>query len=337
MRALKYIALSVLAILLSYSLPAQNQTGSKPESFPAFISAPDSLVAGEQFELTFTIQNVTGDYPSVQWYPDSTIEILWGPQVKKKATTIVQNGQSIKSYDVSFTFWAVAQQSEPLSEHIGSFESERSSSDTSTDFGDSDISSIGPRTNGSSTLKYASKSKVVTNIKGWCYNTETGKWVGKQNFIHCNSALDKPDMFAQVCFSIQMCKYSDSQSVYYVIKWSGVPGLSHTGTCYIILNEEEFNTLRNVDASGQLLWVSYSRPLEPADSDNAEIRKVLGDNMTTRFGVRLDGDVIRFNHGDDGEFGSVNGMVDFRVKSDKYSIHGYFEMSKSDWSILFNL
>lgn len=338
MRAINHIVLSVLAILWSYSLLAQSQTGTLPESYPAFISAPDSLVAGEQFELTFTIQNVTGEYPSVHWYPDSTIEILWGPQVKKKATTIVQNGQSISAQDVSFTFWAVARQSEALSEHIGSFESERSSTETSSDLGDSDISSIGPRTNNSSTLKYSSKSKVITNIKGWCYNTETGKWVGKQNFIHCNSALDKPDMFAQVCFSLQICKYSDPQSVQYIIIWSGVSGLNHTGTCYIVLSEDEFNKLRNVDTDGILLNVNYSRPLEPVKSDNEEIRKVLNEHpYNCCLGARIDGKAVRFNYGEESEFGYVNGVVDFKVKSDKYSVHGYYEMSKSDWNTLFTM
>lgn len=336
--------MSALAILWSCLLQAQNQYEPVPEPNTGILSAPENVVAGEQFSVTFTIQNYTGEQTSLKWHPDSFIEIIWGPEVKKTTKMRTQDGEKVKTLDISYTFVAKSNVSGPLSKYIGSFQLPPQLNANYDDFNsktqsfdNNEVSSIGPRTNGSSTLKYASKSKVVTNIKGWCYNTETGKWVGKQNFIHCNSTLDKPDMFAQVCFSLQMCKYSDSQSVHYVIKWSGVPGLTHTGTCYIILNEDEFNTLRNVDASGQLLWVSYSRPLEPADSDNAEIRKVLGNNMTTRFGVRLDGDVIRFNHGDDGEFGSVNGMVDFKVKSDKYSIHGYFEMSKSDWATLFNL
>ena len=57
-----------------------------------------------------------------------------------------------------------------------------------------------------------------------------------------------------------------------------------------------------------------------------------------KFAARLDdGNVVRFNFDEyDRTISKTNdGIVDFSVESDKYTMQGYFEVTFSDWKILF--
>lgn len=186
--------------------------------------------------------------------------------------------------------------------------------------------------------KYISKSGVVSNITGWCYNVTTDKWSGNKGFIHSIKGVGSPALVSPVCYSLQMCKYSDANRNCYVLKWKGVSSLDLSSYKYFIFSEDQYKAFCSLTSNGVLEEVGYTIPFDRPTSDNQEIKEVLDIHSLVKFAARLDdGNVVRFNFDEQGRTISKtnDGIVDFSVESDKYTMQGYFEVTFSDWKILF--
>lgn len=345
-KSIALVFVSILSIMGAVNISAQE----------LFLSAPENITAGEEFEVKFTFKDygLKSD-ETIQWVPDKSMTIVSGPSKSSSTSITIQNGKTTKSEEIIFTYIVKATESGTFNEGEVSLVKEKNISigNTGTEISSigardnnrptsqvkesaSEISSIGARDNSTEQLKYSKKSKIVTAIKGWCYNADTYKWVGKNNFIHYDNALEKPNLYAKVCHGLQMCKYSNGGTNLYILKWLGQSGIDRV-PCYIILDEQQYAQMRDIDSKGLLLLVKYLRPVKPLQSDNLEIRKAFETDWNTFFGARLEGDVIRFNHDDSSEFKEKDGILDFEVKSGSFAVHGYFEVSKSEWAILFSL
>lgn len=345
-KSIALVLVSILSVMGTVNISAQE----------LLCSAPGNITAGEEFEVEFTFKDygLKSD-ETIQWTPDKSMAIISGPYRSSSTSITIQNGKKTNSEKTVFTYVVKAIESCAFNAgeislvkgqnistgntntemySIGTRDNNRSASQVQDSA--SEISSIGARDNSTEQLKYSKKSKMVTAIKGWCYNADTYKWVGKNNFIHYDNALEKPNLYAKVCHGLQMCKYSNGRTNIYILKWLGQSGIDRD-PCYIIFDEQQYAQMRDIDSKGLLLLVKYLRPLKPLQSENQEIRKSLETDWSTFFGARLEGDVIRFNHDDSSEFKEKDGILDFEVKSGSFAVHGYFEVSKSEWAVLFSL
>lgn len=345
-KSIALFLVSIISIIGAVNISAQE----------LYLSAPETITAGEEFEVKFTFKNcdLRSDV-NLKWVPDKSMTIVSGPYRSSSKSISIQNGKKTESEETNFTYivkainsgaFSVGEYSLVNGQNISSANTEskissfgaRGSNRPSSQVKESasEISSIGARDNNTEQLKYSKKSKMVTAIKGWCYNADTYKWVGKNNFIHYDNTLEKPNLYAKVCHGLQMCKYSNGGTNIYILKWLGQSGIDRD-PCYIILDEQQYAQMRNIDSKGLLLLAKFLRPLKPLQSENQEIRKVLEADWHTFLGARLEGDVIRFNHDDSSEFKEIDGILDFEVKSGTFAVHGYFEVSKSEWAALFGL
>lgn len=311
-----------------------------------FMSAPDTIKAGEEFQVIFTLKDcgLKSD-ETFKWVPDKSMEIVSGPTKSSNVSITIQNGKTTKTQEVLFYYIVKALESGEFKDGeysiVKGYTPDRPSNIATENISNNKqaeptISSIGARTNDPEQMKYSKKSKLVTAIKGWCYNTDTYKWVGKNNFIHYDKTLEKPNLYADVCYGLQICKFTYEGKNMFVLKWLGQSGIDKN-PCYIIMDEEQYTQMRNINSNGILLSINYNEPYKPFQSENQEIRKMMEPDMHSFFGARAEGDVIRFNKGDYQRFNDVNGVLDFEVKSGDFVVRGYFEMTKSDWAALFSL
>lgn len=321
------------------------------------LNAPEYVNANENFTISFEIEGEeisnNASALSLEFYTTPRIEIKEGPKISKQTNLSIINGKSSASYITTFTYVAAAVESGPFvvdsilfnhpiepSTEIKIATSTQHSIDsvsTSSSKDSKAISSIGRRTDNLDVHKYNSKSGIVSNITGWCYNVLTDKWSGNKGFIHSTKGASSPAVGSPVCYSLQMCDYFDNNEHYYVLKWKDASVLGESRYNHIILDETQYNAFCDVNEKGVMEQVRYKRNLQPA-ADNQEIKEMFHMSFLGLFAARLDeGDVIRFNFDQNSGQISKNedGIIDFSVESNDVTMQGYFEVSLANWSILF--
>lgn len=319
--------------------------------------APENVNANEEFTFSFELEgeeiSKKASNAPIEVYTTPKIEIKKGPMISKKTSYSIKNGKSTVSYLTTFTYVAAAVESGPFvvdsimfnrpigtSSEIRAIEPSESNITTpaSSPQDNRTISSIGRRTDNIDVHKYNSKSVVVSNITGWCYNVSTDKWSGNKGFIHSTKGAGSPALVSPVCYGLQMCDYSDMDSRYYVLKWKGISSLDTSSYKYLIFSEDQYKAFCSLTTTGLLEEVGYAIPFDKPTSDNQEIKAIMEMSSLVKFAARLDeGNVVRFNF--DENFSTISktsdGIVDFLVESDKDKMQGYFEVSLADWKLLF--
>ncbi len=321
------------------------------------LDAPERVNANEEFTISFELEgediSKNASTFSFEFFTTPRIEIKQGPTISKSTSISIMNGKRTVSYSTKFTYVAFAVESGPFVvdsirlncpsnnlSKIRTSEPPQTNNAITTDLPKENkaISSIGRRTDNLDVHKYISKSGVVSNITGWCYNVTTDKWSGNKGFIHSIKGVGSPALVSPVCYSLQMCKYSDANRNCYVLKWKGVSSLDLSSYKYFIFSEDQYKAFCSLTSNGVLEEVGYTIPFDRPTSDNQEIKEVLDIHSLVKFAARMDdGNVVRFNFDEyDRTISKTNdGIVDFSVESDKYTMQGYFEVTFSDWKILF--
>ena len=355
-KSYKFVFASFLMLASLYSVEAFAQR--------AYYTAPDNIVKGQVYTVSFSFEAEKDvKINSITWGPESLYEELSGPETSRSMSFSIINGKSSRKVTNTYTYTFTAKEtgSFVINElHIdpsleGQFtemqrvpEKEKSTTagaqanNNSSSGGQKGVSSIGRRTDNVGVLNYSAKSKVVSNITGWCYNTQTNKWVGHKQYIHFDVASEKPNILSAVCYSLQMCMFEHNGAKQYVLRWKGETALDKS-VHYLVFSERQFNQLKNVGSKGVILQAVSPVLLEQPESEDKEIRNVLNEVSSNIYvGVRCDeGNVVRFKRSEkdsNGEFVKMSdGTIDFPVESSKTKIQGYFEVPLPEWQQLFNL
>lgn len=322
------------------------------------LNAPEYVNANDNFTISFEIEGEeisnNASALSLEFYTTPRIEIKEGPKISKHTNLSINNGKRTVSYTTTFTYVAAAVESGPFvvdsilfnrpidasAENKVAISTQQSINEVSTSSSKDTkaISSIGRRTDNLDVHKYNSKSGIVSNITGWCYNTTNDSWSGNKGFIHSTKGAGSPALVSPVCYSLQVCEYLDTNRHCYILKWKGVSSLDKSSYQYFILSEEQYKYFCSPTAKGILEEVGYAIPFDKPTSDNQEIKEVLEMHTLVRFAARLDeGNMVRFNFDEyKGTISKNNdGIVDYSVESDKHTMQGYFEVTLADWNLLF--
>lgn len=323
------------------------------------LNAPEYVNANEDFTFSFELEGKEisdkASTTSLEIYSTPKIIIKNGPMISKSSSVSIMSGKTTATYTTTFTYVASAVESGPfrvdsiffnrpqsVPSEIRQTESIHPSTTVSNDLPkeNKSISSIGRRTDNINVQKYNSKSGIVTNITGWCYNVSTDKWSGNKGFIHSTKGAGSPSMVSPICYSLQVCEYLDTDRHYYILKWKGISSLNTSSYQYFVFGEEQYKAFCSLTAKGVLEEVAYTIPFDKPTNDSQEIKEVLEMHSLVPFAARLDeGNVVRFNFDEHRRNISKNreGIVDFAVESDKYTMKGYFEMPLADWKTLFRM
>jgi len=334
MKIEKLLIASAVMILAGFGMNAQT---------PA-ISAPDSVSAGQRFNVTFTF-DASEQLPSgtLYWTSEPQLEVLSSPQIRTKTNFQTQQYMRIQKVVKTYTYSVVAKESGRLKFSNFYFE-ERSAYEQSIQKNAADsikksYSIAEKKPDIISTLKNYTKSSIVYDITGWCYSLSEKSLSGNANFIYVRPGVETPSLFSPVCYSLQICEYNSAKGHYYILKWGGVSRSDRT-PCYLAFTPKQYEALCHLDEKGVVLDAKYEVLYENPKSDEEEIKAVLssGTNKTATFAACLDqnGSVLfmKSEYGD-GIGKTSDGKVRFETESTDHSIRGYFEVSGSDWKTIF--
>ena len=204
--------------------------------------------------------------------------------------------------------------------------------------------------------KFAAKSTVVSNIKGWEYNKDKGKWVGFKNRIGgSNSFLS--------CKALQLCSFQIDGQIYYVLKitvfggeWRypalGLDFIPYDEYYLYVFEKEDINSLVSPKEAASLVQsriYDYENYNEK-HTDNMILRdleKLVSRDKRGFLWVQRSGSNIRFNFKTylDSAYDHYDKWLYDRLqkKFDPYDLiteevnSRYFEIPLSEWNKLFTI